>query len=346
MNKLNLLCALSCTAVLTVCGTNAYAADQGAIPVKTAAVSQSENTKSFAVNKVVYEGTNVILSCREIFKDGIEFEVTNTSDSSISLILNIGLDGYSAKLWGDAYEWEIAPNETKVCKMNGDIPHPEHALMSMYGIVFKDYTGIEEFDIYDFDLGGKPNTDAAYPEGTEQFSSDDLTVDYIGADARGVNFAVSNKRDCSITVGFETFTINNDIRNYAISVTTIPPHTEGVYLVDILSYNPAYFSNELKSFEGIMYTVINGNRIDRFPVSSENSGKEAGSNSTQDISEAEKVYNMSLQLHKDQCSKDPSGRYSYDGITFLEDDCNWIDSPLNKDGTVDAAYFTGHCSHV
>ena len=164
------------------------------------------NNAEFPVNKLLYEGANIRLSCSKILRTGIEFEVENLSDSEVLVTLNIGLDGVGYNSWGDGNDWTIAPHETKVCTENGDLTYVEHARMSLHGNVFIDGLGVEEFSICDSELGGNEHHEVELTEGTAQYSSDDLMVGYVDADAQGLNFYVENKREVSITIGFDSLT--------------------------------------------------------------------------------------------------------------------------------------------
>ena len=195
------------------------------------------------------------------------FECKNKSDNNIDIILNIALDGYMQKVWCNADNSTISANETKQIIMNGTLDKVEHELMSINGTVFVNHTGEEEFDICDISLGGQRNEDDIKP-GEVMYSTDDLVVEYLGADAQGVIFGVTNNRNKTITFGADSFIINNDDKDYAMTVTNIVGHSRGTYSIDIFSYNENYFSNDLHSFEGVLRSSIDGEGIvDRFPIS-------------------------------------------------------------------------------
>lgn len=52
-------------------------------------------------------------------------------------------------------------------------------------------------------------------------------------------------------------------------------------------------------------------------------------------SETKNYYTVATTLTKSDLTKDSLGMYSYDGITLLTEDCEWVDSWLNKNGTVE-----------
>lgn len=302
----------------------------------------SSNQGEYSVNKLLHEGVNIKLSCKKIMKTGIEFEIENLSDSEILVSLDIGLDGIRYKAWGDANDWTIGAYETKICTMNGDLTYVEHAYISLNGIVFVDGTGVEEFSICDVELGGKENYEIEFNEGIEQYSSDDLVVKYIDADAQGLNFYVENKRDMSITVGVDSFTMNGK-EQIAGNVTTIPPHTKDIFSLDILSYNSDYFSNELKSFQGIMYTQIDGKgMIDRFPISygeekfAENQNSESMKQQENEKSVTEMAYDKACSLTINDLEKKTSSfsgttHYYYNSLIIQTEDEEWLTESWNTE---------------
>ncbi len=295
----------------------------------TACNNKSEESSiGFSVNRQLYDGRYIALSCVAILPDGIEFEVTNKSDEDIDVIINVSLDGIDADLWGDASDWEIPAHETKICKSNGEISNTEHKLMSIEGDVFVNSLGQEPFDICDFDIGGESNPDTL-PEGTSMYTSPNVVIDYIGPNTEGIDFKVQNKRDFSITVGFDEFYINGENQDYAMGVITLPPHTTTIYSVDILSENPYYFSDQLNSFNGIMQTIYNSKVMETIPLSM------GDSSTTTSGSETYNAYMLATNLTKKDLDQSFSGRYEYEGLSFVDEDCEWIDTSWNKEGTVE-----------
>lgn len=163
----------------------------------------------FTINKQIYDGNLITLSCKEICTNGIMFECENKSNDDIHIMLDIALDGCMQGLWSNVDDSTIPANETKQFIMNGSINNIEHELMSINGTIFVNHTGEEEFDICDISLGGQRNEDNA-ESGEVMYSTDDLVVEYLGADAQGVKFGVTNNRNKTITFGADSFTINDN----------------------------------------------------------------------------------------------------------------------------------------
>lgn len=329
-----LLCVFLLLLGLCGCGNGTSASDF--------TEESTSNRGEYSVNKALYEGTNIKLSCDKILKTGIEFEIENLSDSEILVSLDIGLDGIRYQAWSDVNDWTIGAHETKVCTINGDLTYVEHAFISLNGIVFRDGTGIEEFSVCDAELGGKENYEIEFEEGIEQYSSDDLVVEYIDADAQGLNFCVENKRDVSITVGFDSFTMNGE-EQISGNVTTIPPHTKDIFALDILSYNSDYFSSELKSFQGIMFTQIDGKgMVDRFPVSYEvetfadSQTREPVKQQENEKSDTQVAYEKACSLTINDLEKKTSSfsgttHYYYNGLIIQTEDEEWLTESWNTE---------------
>lgn len=54
------------------------------------------------------------------------------------------------------------------------------------------------------------------------------------------------------------------------------------------------------------------------------------------ICAAESTFNTMINLTKEDCTVNALGQYEYKGLALTSDDCEWIDSPQNKEGTVEA----------
>lgn len=54
-----------------------------------------------------------------------------------------------------------------------------------------------------------------------------------------------------------------------------------------------------------------------------------------DVGLTESTYNTMMNLTKYDCTKNPLGMYEYEGQVLLSQDCEWIDNPRNKKGTVE-----------
>lgn len=228
--------------------------------------TNDENNKAFMVDKILYECDKFELSCEKISSEGVEFNCKNKTNEEIKMHLTVALDGTVASLWSESNETTIAPKKSQAFYMHGSLEITEHKFMSINGTAFID-SGNISFDICDFNLGGKENKDDL-SKGESYYSTNDLVVEYIGADAQGLEFKVVNNRDKSITFGADTLKINGESKDYAMTVTTIPAHSQGIYSIDILSYNEDYFSNQLTSFEGVLEARIDGKgKVDRFPIS-------------------------------------------------------------------------------
>lgn len=323
MKKIISLVLVLCMAI-TLCSCN-KSAENGAQSINSE--NEIDSNSCFIVQQTVYESEKLVLKCENITTDGIKFECTNKLDEEINIYLTIGLDGIYTGFWSESSDTTIDAGQTKEFTMNGTVKNCEHAVMSVMGTVFAD-SGSITFDVCDFNLGGSENKESL-PDGEVQYSSDDLTVEYVGADAQGVNFKVQNNRKVGINVGFDTFTINGEDDDYAITVEPIPAHTTGIYSVDILSYNENYFSNDLKSFEGTMKTFIDGEGIiDRFPIQYGDSVSAANDSKTYE------AYLEATTLNKSQLTATSLGKYFYGDYAIVDEDEDWLKNTLNTTGSI------------
>lgn len=234
--------------------------------LQSRSVEDTVRVRSFVVEKTVYDCDEFTLICNNISPKGIEFRLVNRLDEEVSIWMAIALDGVDAPLWSDSNESTIGAGETKDFLYHGTLEAVEHELMSVDGVAFID-SGNISFDICNLELGGAKNA-KELPSGEVFYSTENLIVEYIGADAEGVNFKVVNNRKKSITFGAEKFTINGNDEDYAMGVTSIPGCSQSVYSVNLLRFNEEYFANDLSSFEGILEVFVDGEgTTDRFPVS-------------------------------------------------------------------------------
>ncbi len=309
--------------------------------IKNTVATESSSTE-FSVNQKVHDGHYISLSLLKIMPDGMLFEVKNKSDVVVSVILDIALDGIGVRLWGDSSDWEVPAGGTKQCKMNGSITELEHKLLSMKGIVFVDNRGAETFDICDLDIGGTAHSEEL-PVGEVLYSSEKLEVEYLEADAQGLQFKVANHRDVSITIGFEELSMNgNEGRCY--NVSDIVPHSTGIYSVALSLYHKDYFPDDIKSFKGIFFTTINGRKTDRAKVS----WGDTQVIETEEVTEAtvplalqenicltEKAFLTATTLTKKDLHLTQTGRYEYQDFSMVNEDMEWLNDSLNKDGAVE-----------
>lgn len=334
MLKKVIVILLSACVLLNICGCAKKPQIENP-PIEEA----SQNTAS---NVEIFSDSNITLSLKEIANDGIVFVCKNNTDNSIELFLDVGLDGTAISLWSDTSEMTVAAQETKDCTLHGEISETEHSLMSISGIIFQNNIEIGQIDLCDLKIGDAENK-IDLPSGEPIYNSDNLSVEYVGADANGINFKIVNNREKSINVFLEELTFNSGSKDYSGSTITIPAHTQDIYTAYI--YEETYFPDDLVSFNGVMFTqyATGGGKLDRFPVvygdDSESSFTGDEETATDNISDVETIYNTITNLTKADCTKDSLGLYSYNGITFLQEDCDMIDGPFNKNNSVEASVF-------
>lgn len=298
------------------------------------------NAIGFSVNKKVYEGNYISLSLLKIMPDGILFEVQNKSDVVVSPMLDIALDGVGVQLWGNAADWEIPAGDTKQCKMNGSITELEHQLLSLHGIVFVDHRGKESFDVCDLNIGGDKHPEEL-PTGELLYTSESLEIEFLVADAQGLQFKVANRRDDNITIGFEELSINGN-EGRAYNVCDIVPHSTGIYSVDLSLYHKDYFPDDVKGFAGIIYTTIKGRKTDRAKVSwgptqviETATAAPLSTEPQKSMSFTEEAFLTATTLTKKNLHLTQTGRYKYQDFCMVNEDMEWLEDSLNKDGSVE-----------
>ena len=60
-------------------------------------------------------------------------------------------------------------------------------------------------------------------------------------------------------------TIEGQPDDIVLTASNVPAHTVGLYNLDIYSYNPDYFPDDITAFDGVMFTQLSsGGNGDRF----------------------------------------------------------------------------------
>lgn len=284
--------------------------------------SEKNNTEDFIVDKLVYESGNVTLNCTKIVSDGIEFEVTNKTKSEISPMFSVSLDNILIDT-NSSGDWYIQPNETKTCKLNLDFPkfkNTEHKYMSLCGHIFQESISIEFINAYNIDLGGDENIEDLPQKNDKLYSDEYINLYYVDATTERLRYIVKNNTTNPITVGIDTLLINGETE-ISPSVTDIPAKSEGVYIAN--DY-PTTFSQDIKGFRGnlIVYDAEYTQRLEEVEI-------EYGNNQLS----TEGSYNTATSLTKYDLTEE-GDYYLYNNIPLLKDDCEWIDSSWNTEGTV------------
>lgn len=286
--------------------------------------SKTKNsTTDFAVNKLVYESGTIALTCKKIVSDGIEFDVTNKTDSEINPSLNISLDDVLIDTWSEQTEWTVPPNETKTCKVNLDFPqfeNTEHKSMSLCGHIFQENVSIEFINAYNVDLGGNEHVEDIPQKNNDLYSDEYIDLYYVDAITDGLRYIIKNNTTNPIKIGIDTLLINGETE-ISPSTMDIPAKSEGVYIAN--DY-PTTLSEDIKGFRGklIVYDAEYTQRLEEVEI-------EYGNNQLS----TEGSYNTATSLTKYDLNEE-GDHYLYNNIPLLKDDCEWIDSSWNTEGTV------------
>lgn len=294
--------------------------------------------------KVIYESDYVTIVCNSIYNDRIEFSVTSKlKNNCISVVAeSVALDGLVPQEYygGDDYWMDIEPGQTVQLNYYAYINCTEHKTMAAYFDVFNDEgSGIENVDIIDFDLGLTENIEYEEPESILVFDNQTLGIAYVGADNAGIRLRVNNKRAESVTIGFDRpFFINEKEYDEVVTVMTLPSHSITDYYFYVKNYDPDYVPEDIESFKCTGYTY-RGSQLDTFSISSDKEVEKVQSEqentsitkNTDDSSEVEFAYMEATNLRVDSLEKNSTGSYSYNGLTLLSDDTDWLDTEWGKD---------------
>ncbi len=343
--------------------TTSSESEQSEISDENFTLSETEQPESMPYDVEVYSDRRLSITLNEISSDKVIFSVSNTSDSSFTLSIYFALDGQVIPGYNSAFQLE--PGETSDLVWQCTISNTDHKYLSMYGIVFIDNSSVD-FSVCDLDIGGEEHEEYDYESGTVLYYSDGLTVEFLEPDSTGLNIKIVNNYDEKTSPFFESLYINGDESvNYNGYTCSVPPHSTYIFHINTLDKNNDYFPSDVEYISGVVKFNTNGEGyMDEFDFDSRSSltvkeeSEKIVEENTKDVegsvemepagedeaqepieSEVETYYNFAMDLTKEDCTKNSLGLYECNGITFLEEDCNWIESPLNTEGTVNAGSF-------
>ena len=163
-----------------------------------------------------------------------------------------------------------------------------------------------------------------------EFDSTDLSkygIFIVGKDLPEGDYKIT-----SITDKYHTDLENISGIHGAYQISNDSPENEPEYC------SPLFEEQTYISVKNGQYVVINNARmvLDGVEISDDVSEETTAENTmpeTNTISIAEETYNDAISATKSDLTGS-EGKWYYKGIPLLSDDCEWIDSPLNKNGTV------------
>lgn len=311
-------------------------------------------------NKIVYEDKYLSIVCNAIYNDKIVFAVNSKmKNKTISVYLEtVALDGLVSPTYYSDTNWpDLKPGESVIANYNAYINNTNHKYMSAFFEVFCDGKGVESISIANFDLGGDENSDFEEPDETLVYDSKNLSIWYVGAENEGIRLRVNNKLRSSVTFSIDSpYYVNQEEVDSILGVRPVPPFSTIDYYIDMTDYNLDYTPSDVKSFACTGYTFI-GTAIDVFEISSDKEvPKDDNNNKTHDDADnksdedgvysqetasntlnspAYEAYIEATTLNKAQLRKsDSTGNYFYGEIAIVDGDKEWVESPLNKNGSL------------
>lgn len=365
-SRINTVLALIMAGTLTACGSAGAESTKEELKTEETVVEIVEEVaapveEAFSVEKQIYSDDHIDLTCKEIRGDGILFECNNKTPRDILLSFDTALDGILQSMWSDVTESTVMSGEKKEFMYYSQdiISNTEHETITIAGMGFVDGTEYMSFDVVDFDLGGVRNPDKL-ADGTVIYESDNMDMEFVGLFAQGLEFKISNKTEHAISFFVDEIMMNGDINGYG-SAFTMPAHTEGVCRHYVTNYVENFNGDDIKSFTGRIAANLpeqgtvtlceldydNGNITSKqnanAPNMSDNNGETESA--TEDVTEAavqeEKasVTQIAFEAVTTMTKADltgEKGKWKYKGLLLTTEDCEWIDSSLNKMGTVEA----------
>lgn len=188
---------------------------------------QATKEQTFTPIKV-YEDPRVIISFSGVDSRGVNFEVENLTDKTITVQADsISINGYSTNdiIMSD----DVAPKSIgKVnAKCSIDYTNPVGSLSGQLRIIDFEQ-GFEPYKVVldNFVIDDSVNVDPK-PNGTLVYSDDKVEIYYKEASDKSIIFDVKNLTGVNITVQADTISINKHSTNDIIMSSDIAPHSIG-----------------------------------------------------------------------------------------------------------------------
>lgn len=315
---------------------------------------------AFFVGKQIFSDERIDLAVKEISQESIVFECKNKTTRDILLHFNIALDGICQRMWSDVDESTVMAGKTKEVNyyFQEDIKNTEHNTLTIAGDGFVDNVEYMSFDVVDFELGGDSNPDKL-ETGKTIFSSDILDIEFTSLFAQGMEFCIENKTNSALAFFIEDIIVNKDMDGFG-SAFTIPAKSKGICRHYMTGYVENFNGDDIDSFtasfkanlpthgtvslcemlydkEKVTSTILAPDLAIKNPkevIEKNKSLKDDNKNSDIQLS-VQEAYVKAINLTKSDLTG-KKGSWKYKGLLLTPDDCKWIDSNLNKEGTVEA----------
>lgn len=222
--------------------------------------------ESTIIDDSIYNGSLINIKGIEITDNDLIFiNVENKTDKEINVSFNVSIDGYTLGLWNDISESTVQKKEEKQIALHGDFDGIEHKYLSLSGIVFVNNSGEEIIDITDFPIGEKENRPIDVKEGYKLYENDNIYVEYMGADSRGINLGILNKRNKSIDVFLDKLYVNE--KDIVPTCTTVPGNSWSNFSLDVESYDESYLPDNVEKINAKIVTQLTkGGAGDKFII--------------------------------------------------------------------------------
>lgn len=227
--------------------------------------SSTSSEADFYVDRIILDDEYLSLVLNKITSKGLYFDVASKMENyPFTIIVNsVALDRQCVECHCYSIT-TVEPGDTVEMFMEGTLNHTEHQLISISGELFKDSTGFHSFSAFDFDLGGTANEEYDIDVIQALYSSDRITVDYIGIDKRGILMQVTNNLDIPVNVYAEKMSVNQNAQDSYYSTRTYAPHTSGIYPINVFQENPDMLPEQIEYFAGHFNAFSRGIIEDEF----------------------------------------------------------------------------------
>lgn len=365
-SRIKTLLALMLVGTLTACGSaGASNGNEEQKPEETVVEIYEEEAatsgEAFSIEKQIYSDDHIDLTCKEIRGDGIVFECNNKTPRDILLNFDIALDGILQSMWSDVSESTVLTGETKEFMYYSQdvISNPEHETITIAGMGFVEGSEYMSFDVVDFNIGGASNPDIL-TNGTSIYESDSIDMEFVGLFAQGIEFKISNKTEQALSFFVDDIMMNGDVNGYG-SAFSMPAHSEGICRHYVTNYVENFNGDDIKTFTGKISTnlpeqgtvtlcelsydneSITSQRITQGLSAADNDesepvtepATETESVQEEKVSATQAAFEAATTMTKADLTGE-KGKWKYKGILLTTEDCEWIDSNMNKSGTVEA----------
>lgn len=221
--------------------------------------------------KTVYDGNDGRIVLEKVTSNGLTLKITSKLQNRTCTFsaYSIGFDGEQINLNQDD-DQTIKPGETVEQRYSGTISKLSHRYLSMTGEFFDDQdTGLGQFEITNFDIGGQENLMYPNEQGSVIHDTDTINVRYIQCGGKGVRLLITNKTASAIELSLDSLTVDGKTFNeddLILDPSEILGNTVGYIDIDLISVDEDIVPDKIKNVNGSMeyYDENSGDTLEKF----------------------------------------------------------------------------------